>query len=55
MQTSSSRDAVKNAYNYKKESQRQYVGTVLQADGEILLKAVQDITATAAQTSSVGR
>ncbi len=52
VETSSSRDEIKNANNYKKESQRQDVGTVLQAEGDILLKAGQDITATAAQISS---
>ncbi len=52
VQTASSRDEVKNASNYKKESQRQDVGTVVQAEGEILLKAGQDITATAAQIAS---
>ncbi|WP_431263016.1 hemagglutinin repeat-containing protein [Roseateles chitinivorans] len=52
VQTSSSRDEIKNANNYKKESQRQDVGTALQAEGEILLKAGQDLTATAAQIAS---
>ncbi len=52
VQTSSSRDEIKNANNYKKESQRQDVGTALQAEGEIVLKAGQDLTATAAQIAS---
>ena len=52
VQTSSSRDEIKNANNYKKESQRQDVGTALQAEGEIVLKAGQDLTATAGQIAS---
>ncbi|RZI56607.1 MAG: filamentous hemagglutinin N-terminal domain-containing protein, partial [Rubrivivax sp.] len=50
--TSSSRDEIKNANNYKKESQSQDVGTALKAEGEILLKAGQNLTATAAQIAS---
>ncbi|MFX1682675.1 hemagglutinin repeat-containing protein [Mitsuaria sp. CC2] len=52
VQTSSSRDEIKNANNYKKESQHQDVGTALQAEGAIVLKAGQDLTATAAQIAS---
>lgn len=48
-QTSSSRDQVWNATNFKKESQRQDVGTEIKAEGAVLLKAGQDLSATAAQ------
>ncbi|MBB3281235.1 hemagglutinin repeat-containing protein [Mitsuaria sp. BK037] len=51
-QTSSSRDQVWNATNFKKESQRQDVGTEIKAEGAVLLKAGQDLSATAAQIAS---
>ena len=52
VQTSSSRDQVWNATNFKKESQRQDVGTEIKAEGAVLLKAGQDLSATAAQIAS---
>jgi filamentous hemagglutinin len=52
VQTSSSEDWVKNANNYKKQSQSQDVGTEIVAEGAIVLKAGQDLTATAATISS---
>ena len=49
MQALSSRDQVRNAINFKKESQRQDVGTEIKAKGAVLLKAGQNLSATAVQ------
>ncbi|WP_423600973.1 cytidine deaminase-like fold-containing protein [Roseateles sp. MS654] len=50
--TASSREQVWNANNFKKENQRQDVGTEVKAEGAIVLKAGQDLSATAAQIAS---
>ncbi|WP_431104648.1 hemagglutinin repeat-containing protein [Roseateles noduli] len=50
--TASARDEIKNATNFKKESQSQDVGTAVQAEGLVVLKAGQDLTAAAAQIAS---
>jgi len=52
VQTSSSREQIWNATNYKKEHQSQDVGTEVKAEGAIVLKADQDLSATAAQIAS---
>ncbi|ALV05759.1 two-partner secretion domain-containing protein [Roseateles depolymerans] len=52
VQTSSSRDEIKNANNYKKESVSQDNGTSIAAQGAISLKAGQDLVATAAEIKS---
>ncbi|UXH77378.1 hemagglutinin repeat-containing protein [Roseateles amylovorans] len=52
VQIASSRDEIKNATNFKKESLTQDVGTTVQGEGVVVLKAGQDLTATAAALKS---
>lgn len=52
VQTSSREDWVKNANKKKQQQQSQDVGTQVQAEGGLVLKAGQDLMATAATISS---
>ncbi|QPF73473.1 filamentous hemagglutinin N-terminal domain-containing protein [Roseateles sp. DAIF2] len=53
VETASAREQVWNANNFKKESRTQDVGTTVQAEGALVMKAGQDLTATAATLKSV--
>lgn len=52
VQTASASEQIWNANNYKKESRTQDVGSEILAEGAIVLKAGQDLKATAATISS---
>lgn len=52
VETASARDDIRNANNFKKESRTLDVGTTVQTQGVLVMKAGQDLTATAATLQS---